>query len=72
MLLKNGTIPAVKNDIEKIKGCFNPKFGELLKEKKIAFLADGGNEIDFQYSNPIKSVYNDLLFEFKTKRSKSL
>ncbi len=68
LLLKNGTIPAVKNDIEKIKDCFNQKFGELLKEKKTAFLADGGNEIDFQYSNPIKSVYNDLLFEFKTKR----
>ena len=68
LLLKKGAIPAIKNDIEKIKLCFNQKFGELLKEKKTAFLADGGNEIDFQYSIPIKSVYNDLLFEFKTKR----
>ena len=67
-LLKQGAIPTVKNDIEKIKLIFNQKFGELLKEKKAAFLAEGGNEIDFHYSSPIKSVYNDLLFEFKTKR----
>ena len=68
MLLKVGNIPSVKNDIEKIKLCFNQKFGELLKEKKEAFLSEGGNEIDFHFSSPIKSVFNDLLFEFKTKR----
>ncbi len=67
-LLKQGTIQNIKNDIENIKLSFNQKFGELLKEKKEAFLAEGGNEIDFYYSSPIKSVYNDLLFEFKTKR----
>ncbi len=67
-LLKNGVIQNIKNDIEKIKQSFNQKFGELLKEKKAIFLADGGNEIDFHYSSPIKSIYNDLLFEFKTKR----
>ncbi len=67
-LLKHGAIQNIKNDIENIKLSFNQKFGELLKEKKEAFLAEGGNEIDFHYSNPIKSVYNDLLFEFKTKR----
>ena len=69
-LLKNGTIQNIKNDVESIKLSFNQKFGELLKEKKEAFLAEGGNEIDFHYSNPIKTTYNDLLFEFKTKRQK--
>ena len=67
-LLKDSAIPTIKNNIEKIKLNFNQKFGELLKEKKETFIAEGGNEIDFYYSNPIKSVYNDLLFEFKTKR----
>ena len=67
-LLKQDSIPSIKGKIEKIKQNFNLKFGELLKEKKEVFIADGGNEIDFHYSNPIKSVYNDLLFEFKTKR----
>ena len=42
----------------------------MVLEKKKAFLADGGNEIDFQYHNPIKSQYNDLLFEYKVKRDR--
>jgi len=67
-LLIQDSIPSIKGKIEKIKQSFNKKYGELLQENKKAFLADGGNEIDFHYSNPIKSVYNDLLFEFKTKR----
>lgn len=70
LLIKKDDIPAIKDDVEKIKSCFNKKFSELLKEKKEAFLAEGGNEIDFHYSIPIKSVFNDLLFEFKTKREK--
>ena len=67
-LLIQDSIPSIKGKIEKIKQSFNQKYGELLRENKEAFLAGGGNEIDFHYSNPIKSVYNDLLFEFKTKR----
>lgn len=67
-LLKTGEILDIKNDVENIKKNFNKKFGQLLTEKKEAFIADGGNEIDFYYSTPIKSAYNDLLFEYKTKR----
>ena len=67
-LLNQEPIPEIKGKIEKIKQSFNLKYGELLQENKKTFLAEGGNEIDFHYSNPIKSVYNDLLFEFKTKR----
>lgn len=69
-LLNQEPIPVIKGKIEKIKQSFNLKYGELLKENKKTFLAEGGNEIDFHYTNPIKSVYNDLLFEFKTKRQK--
>ena len=53
-----------------VKNNFNIKFGGLLAEKKKAFLDDGGNEIDFRYNNPIKSQYNDLLFEYKVKRDR--
>ena len=69
-LLKVEAIYQVKNQVEEIKKNFNQKFGTLLKEKKEAFLAEGGNEIDFQFSSPIKSQYNDLLFEFKVKRDR--
>ena len=70
-LIKKGEINRIKNDVETIKNNFNKKFGELLSEKKKAFLEDGGNEIDFQYSNPLKSQYNDLLFEYKVQRDKN-
>lgn len=69
-LLKNDALHLIKNDVEQIKTNFNYKFGELLREKKKSFLDDGGNEIDFQYHNPLKSQYNDLLFEYKVKREK--
>ena len=69
-LLKVEAVYRVKNQIEEIKKNFNHKFGTLLQEKKKAFLEDGGNEIDFQYHNPIKSQYNDLLFEYKVKRDR--
>ncbi len=69
-LIKHDDIPVLKEAVESIKLCFNQRYGALLKEKKEAFMADGGNEIDFQYSSPIKSKYNDLLFEFKVKRQR--
>jgi hypothetical protein len=70
-LIKKGEINRIKNDVETIKNNFNKKFGELLSEKKKAFLEEGGNEIDFHYNNSLKSQYNDLLFEYKIKRDKN-
>lgn len=70
-LIKNEEIYRIKKDVEIIKTNFNKKFGELLTEKKKIFIEEGGNEIDFQYNNPIKSQYNDLLFEYKVKRDKN-
>ncbi|NNC70508.1 MAG: DUF349 domain-containing protein [Flavobacteriaceae bacterium] len=69
-LLRVEAVYQVKNQVEEIKKNFNQKFGTLLKEKKKAFVEQGGNEIDFQFSSPIKSQYNDLLFEFKIKRDR--
>ena len=70
-LIKKGEINRIKNDVETIKNNFNKKFGELLSEKKKTFLEEGGNEIDFHYNYPLKSQYNDLLFEYKVKRDKN-
>ncbi|MEZ4841576.1 MAG: DUF349 domain-containing protein [Flavobacteriaceae bacterium] len=67
-LLKNESIPTIRNKVEKIRYAFNDKFSDILKEKKEEFIEEGGNEIDFHYSNPTKSAFNDLLFEYKTKR----
>ena len=67
-LIVNQQIHQIKTEAEAIKSAFNIKFGTLLAEKKAAFLADGGNSIDFQFSSPIKSRYNKLLSDYKKRR----
>jgi len=67
-LLKNESIPQIKENVEKVKTAFNKKFGALLADKKEAFLNEGGNIIDFSFSSPLKSQYNGFLFEYKEKK----
>lgn len=67
-LLKSYPVQQLKANVDSLKFAFNSKFGKLLAEKKEAFLAEGGNSIDFQFSSPVKSAYNKLLGEYKTKR----
>ncbi len=67
-LLKEFPVQQLKTNTDAIKNEFNTKFGALLAEKKAAFLADGGDSIDFQYSSPVKSRYNALLADYKKKR----
>ncbi len=69
-LLKSASVHQIKHQVEDLKKHFNKKFSTLVTEKKKAFLAEGGNEVDFKYHNPIKSQYNDLLFEYKVKRDR--
>ena len=66
--LSDNPVQQVKSQVEAIKSAFNTKFGTLLAEKKAAFLANGGNSIDFQFSSPIKSEYNSLLASYKKQR----
>ncbi len=67
-LLANYQVQQLKSNIDSLKNAFNAKFGALLAEKKEAFLAEGGNSIDFQFSSPVKAEYNKLLGTYKTKR----
>jgi len=67
-ILSNNPVQKVKNQVEAIKTNFNQLFGALLAEKKAAFLEDGGNSIDFQFTSPIKTAYNSLLSEYKKQR----
>ncbi len=67
-IIKDNPVHKIKSQIDTIKNTFNQKFGALIAEKKEAFLADGGNEIDFQYSSPIKLEYNTLLSDYKKQR----
>ncbi len=67
-LLQTQKVHHIKSSVEAIKTAFNSKFGVLLAEKKSAFLAEGGDTIDFQYSSPVKSKYNKLLSDYKKQK----
>ena len=64
-LLKNHKIQTISKHINEIKTEFNAKFSELLDEKKEEFIAEGGNEIDFYYTNDTKKSFNSLYKEYK-------
>ncbi|AQS92577.1 chromosome segregation protein [Polaribacter sp. BM10] len=66
--LSNNAVNKIKNEVENIKTAFNAKFGALLADKKKAFLDEGGDSIDFQFSSPVKGEYNSLLSEYKKQR----
>ena len=67
-LLATEKVHQIKTTAEAIKSDFNIKFGALIAEKKAAFLAEGGNSIDFQFSSPVKARYNQLLSNYKKER----
>ncbi|WP_047546024.1 DUF349 domain-containing protein [Psychroserpens sp. Hel_I_66] len=65
-LLENNKIQNIKSQVDDLKSEFNSKFDALLDEKKEEFLSEGGNEIDFYYSSPVKKHFNSV---FKTYRN---
>ena len=67
-LIENSPVQQIKSPIDQIKNAFNEKFGALLAEKKQAFLDEGGESIDFQFSHPSKSEFNKLLSDYRVKR----
>ena len=66
-LVKNEKVQAIKKHVDAIKNEFNTKFDALLDEKKEEFISEGGHEIDFYYSNPIKKRFNDSYREYRNK-----
>ncbi|RXJ50642.1 DUF349 domain-containing protein [Gelidibacter gilvus] len=65
-LLKNKKVQTIKSPVEEIKTEFNSKFSEILEEKKEDFLSEGGNEIDFFYSSPLKKRFNSIYNDYRT------
>ncbi|MGJ5641609.1 DUF349 domain-containing protein [Formosa sp. S-31] len=66
-LLANEKVQAIKNHVNSIKEEFNSKFNALVEEKKEDFLNDGGNEIDFYYSNPIQKRFKNAYKDYRNK-----
>jgi len=66
-LLKTENIHSVRNSINEVKTNFNAKFSALISEKKEAFLAEGGNTIDFEFISPLKKQFNELSKTYREK-----
>jgi len=64
-LLKHHKVQTISKHVNSIKGEFNSKYNQLLEEKKEEFIADGGNEMDFYYTNDTKKLFNTFYKEYK-------
>ena len=69
ILITKEKIQAIKSHVDQIKSEFDLKFQELLEQKKEDFIQEGGNEIDFNYSSPVKMRFNELYNEYRDKRN---
>ena len=65
-LLKHHKIQTISKHVNEIKTEFNAKFGALIDEKKEEFVAEGGNVIDFYYTDDTKKAFNSLYKDYKS------
>ena len=59
---QNDRVNILKNDFEN-------KFKLILEKKKIEFINNGGNEVDFHFTPGYKKDFNELLRNYKTKKN---
>ncbi|WP_296312570.1 DUF349 domain-containing protein [Winogradskyella sp. UBA3174] len=65
-LLKHHKIQTISKHVNEIKTEFNAKFSGLIDEKKEEFVAEGGNAIDFYYTDDTKKLFGSLYKEYKS------
>ncbi|MBR9757126.1 MAG: DUF349 domain-containing protein [Algicola sp.] len=68
-LVKNEKIQAIKQPIYEIRKEFKSQFNALVEEKKEEFIENGGNEIDFHYSNPLQKRFNQTYNNYRERRN---
>ena len=69
-LVKTYPIQSIKTQVEEIRTQFNTNFDAKAAKSKEEFLEEGGNEIDFHYTTPLKRDFNEVYFDYKDKRNK--
>ena len=69
-LLKNDDLYLIRPKVSLIKKVFNTKFSKLLNDSKKAFLAEGGNSIDFNFTSPHKKKFNSLSRNYRERNEK--
>lgn len=68
-LIRKERVQVIRDHVEAIKSEFNNKYDALVEEKKEAFVEDGGNELDFDFSLPVRQKFFALYNEYKDKRN---
>ena len=69
-LLRTHKIQTISAHVNQIKAEFNAKFNALLDEKKDQFVSDGGNPIDFYFTNDTKKNFNLIYRTYKEEIAK--
>ena len=67
-LIKNEKITDIKEHAEEISTAINTLFDAEQDVAKEAFLAEGGNIIDFRFYSPHKKAFNEVYYEYRNKR----
>lgn len=67
-LIKKEKVIDIKTQVDEIQTVINEQFDAEQEEAKAAFLAEGGNIIDFRYYSPLKKAFNEVYYEYRNKR----
>ena len=68
-LIETSPVQKIKDDVEEIKNEFNSIFQEELATQKEAFIAEGGNVIDFYYESKDKKEFNTVYSAYRDKKN---
>lgn len=60
VMIQEKPIQEIKDDANAIRASFYLKYNEDVAKAKEVFLAEGGNEIDFQYSQQVQITFKEL------------
>ena len=69
-ILKDDQWMKMGANVRALQESFDQKFLKVLQEKKDAFIAEGGNEIDFYFQPDYKKNFSGLIREYKNRKSK--
>lgn len=68
-LVKNHPVQTISKQFNALKDEFNSQYSALVEDKKEAFIADGGNAIDFHFTASVKKHFSEVYNDYKTKRN---
>lgn len=67
--IKNKPVQNIKDEANAIRASFYLQYNEQVEKAKQAFIEEGGNEIDFEYSQPIQADFKTLWKSYIEKKN---